>query len=253
MIDKLIDIHLSGDACIKRTEKENYDILHSDIVPDNNYNYVFLKNNNVNLDTILDEAINDLKEYNVDPSIYVLSTVINDEIKSDRLELDHTDVWMVLNDIKPYKLDFDVTYENLKEEDLNEFVDTFMINFSSDDPNEPYQTLHEGYKRVITDNFNDHNGFKTVYYVGKINNKIVCTTLGIYKDDSIILYSGSVNKELRGKGIFKEFLNYIISELRKLGIKNICLQTEQGYYPEKLYTKMGFKEVALGRCYNIKG
>ena len=32
MIDKLIDIHLSGDACIKRTEKENYDILHSDII-----------------------------------------------------------------------------------------------------------------------------------------------------------------------------------------------------------------------------
>ena len=68
----------------------------------------------------------------------------------------------------------------------------------------------------------------------------------------ILLYSGSVNEELRGKGLFKEFLNYIISELRKLGIKNICLQTEQGYYPEKLYTKMGFKEVALGRCYNIR-
>ena len=68
----------------------------------------------------------------------------------------------------------------------------------------------------------------------------------------ILLYSGSVNKELRGKGLFKEFLNYIISELRKLGIKNICLQTEQGYYPEKLYTKIGFKKVALGRCYNIR-
>lgn len=49
MIDKLIDIHLRGDVCIKRIEKENYDILHSDIVPDNNYNYVFLKNNNVSL------------------------------------------------------------------------------------------------------------------------------------------------------------------------------------------------------------
>jgi len=252
MLNKFINIHLNGDACISRVEKDDYDILHSNIVPDNNYNYVFLKNKNIDFDNVLNNAIEDLKKYNASPSIYVLSNVIENELSSDRLELDHTDVWMVLTDIKPYTSDFNIHYEQLKEEDLNEFVDVFMENYSSDDPNEPYQTLHEGYKRVIIDNFNDHNGFKTIYFVGKIDNKIVCTALGIYQEDYVILYSGSVNKELRGKGIFKEFLNYIVDELHKFGINNICCQTEQGYYPEKLYTKMGFKEVALGRCYNIR-
>ena len=252
MLNDLIDIHLNGDIDLKRIIKEDYDILYSDIVPDIDYNYAFLKNSNVNIDEVLNNIKQDLKALNRKPAIYILSNIMNDNLKSNYLELNHTDTWMVLDDIKEYKTDLNINYSRLLQEDLSEFVDTFMINFSSDDPNEPYQGLDDGYRKTFTDNFQSHDGFKSIYYCGKLNNKIICTTMGIYKNDSIILYAGSVDKELRGKGIFKDFLNYIVKDLKSMNINNICLQTEKGYYPERLYSKVGFKEVLRGTFYNIK-
>lgn len=247
MIGKLIDIHLNGDIDLKRIIKDDYDILYSEIVPDIDYNYAFLKNGN-NIDYTLKQIKKDLLGLNRRPVVYVLSNINNNL----DLEIDHIDTWMILDEIKEYKTDLDIKYSRLSKDDLNEFVDAFMVNFSSDDPNEPYQELDEGYRKTFTDNFESHNGFNSVYYCGKLNNKIVCTTMGIYKDNSIILYAGSVDKNLRGKGIFKEFLNYIVKDLKQMNIDNICLQTEKGYYPEKLYSKVGFKEILQGIFYIIK-
>ena len=248
MIEKLIDIHLNGDIDLHRIEKEDYDILYSDIVPDIDYNYAFLKNKNANINEVIENIKKDFKLLNRKPALYILS----DTIDSTNLEIDHTDTWMILDNIMDYKTNLNIKYDHVSEAELKDFVDAFMINFSSDDPSEPYQKLDEGYKVTFTDNFKSHDGFNSIYYSGKINNEIVCTTMGIYKDKSIILYAGSVKKELRGKGIFKEFLNYIVKDLKSMKIDNICLQTEKGYYPEKLYSKMGFKEILQGTFYNIK-
>lgn len=248
IIDKLIDIHLNGDIDLKRIIKDDYDILYSDIVPDIDYNYAFLKNSK-NIDDTLKQIKKDLIELNRKPVVYVLSNIVSNRLD---LKINHVDTWMVLDEIKEYKTDLNIEYSRLQKDDLNGFVDAFMINFSSDDPNEPYQGLDEGYRKTFTDNYESHDGFKSVYYCGKLNNKIICTTMGIYKDNSIILYAGSVDKNLRGKGIFKEFLNYIVKDLKGMNIDNICLQTEKGYYPEKLYKKIGFKEILEGTFYNIR-
>ena len=50
-------------------------------------------------------------------------------------------------------------------------------------------------------------------------------------------------------GICKEMMSYIISDLREKGVKNVCVQIEQGYYTEKAYANMGFKEIMLGRVF----
>jgi len=251
MIDKLIDIHLNGDIDLNRIVKDDYDILYSDIVDDVDYNYAFLKNKNVDIEEVINRIKEDFKLLNRKPTIYILSSIMSNSLKSDNLEVNHIDTWMVLDVIKKYSTNSNIEYSRLTKSDLNEFVDTFMINFSSDDSNEPYQGLDEGYRKTFTDNFESHDGFNSIYYSGKLNNKIVCTVMGIYKGDSIILYAGSVNKDLRGRGIFKEFLNYIVKDLNSVGINNICLQTEKGYYPEKLYSRVGFKEVLQGTFYNI--
>ena len=73
--------------------------------------------------------------------------------------IEKLDTWMILDEIKEYKTDLDIEYSRLSKDDLNEFVNTFMVNFSSDDPNEPYQGLDEGYRKAFTDNFESHNGF----------------------------------------------------------------------------------------------
>ncbi len=251
MIEDLIDIHLNGDIDLKKIEKEDYYILYSEIVPDIDYNYAYLKNNNVDIEDVIKRVKEDFKLLNRKPTIYILSNIMNDKLKSKNLEINHIDTWMVLDKIVEFKTNLNIEYNRLKKEELSDFCDTFMINFSSDDPNEPYQGLDEGYRITFTDNYNSHDGYKSIYYCGKIDGKIICTAMGIYKNKSIILYAGSVNKELRGKGIFKEFLNYIVNDLKKEEITNICLQTEKGYYPEKLYSKIGFNEVLQGTFYNI--
>lgn len=252
MLDNLIDIHLNGDIDLKRIIKDDYDILYSDIVPDIDYNYAFLKNNKVNIKDLLDKIKQDFKLLNRKPAIYILSNIMNDNLKSNNLEINHIDTWMVLDKLVEFNINSNIEYSHLSKDELDEWVNAFMNNFSSDDPNEPYQGLDEGYRITFSDNYESHDGFNSIYYKAKLNNKIVATCMGIYKDNSIILYAGSVDKKLRGKGIFKEFLNYIIKDLKDNKIDNICLQTEKGYYPEKLYSKIGFKEIIQGTFYNIK-
>ena len=41
----------------------------------------------------------------------------------------------------------------------------------------------------------------------------------------------------------------IMKDLIKLNIKEVCVQTEQGFYTEKVYKNMGFKEKLLGQAY----
>ncbi len=36
------------------------------------------------------------------------------------------------------------------------------------------------------------------------------------------------------------------------GIKTVCVQTEKGFYTEKVYQSMGFYEVMLGEVYGQK-
>ena len=129
MLDKLIDIHLNGDIDLQRIEKDDYDILYSNIVPDVDYNYAFLKNNKVNIDDVINRIKEDFKSLKRKPSIYVLSNIIPDEIESNNLELNHVDTWMVLDNINEYTTDLNIEYSRLKKEELSKFVDAFMINF----------------------------------------------------------------------------------------------------------------------------
>lgn len=44
-------------------------------------------------------------------------------------------------------------------------------------------------------------------------------------------------------------MSYIINDLKNKGIKEVCLQTEKGFYTEKVYKNMRFKEKMLGKTY----
>lgn len=44
-------------------------------------------------------------------------------------------------------------------------------------------------------------------------------------------------------------MSYIINDLRRIGINQVCLQTERGFYTEQVYKNMGFKEKMIGEAY----
>lgn len=45
---------------------------------------------------------------------------------------------------------------------------------------------------------------------------------------------------------------HIFERLTELGIDKVVLQTEIGFYPEKIYKSMGFKEIFKGVKYTEK-
>lgn len=44
-------------------------------------------------------------------------------------------------------------------------------------------------------------------------------------------------------------MSYIINDLRRIGINQVCLQTERGFYTEQVYKNMGFEEKMVGEAY----
>lgn len=43
-------------------------------------------------------------------------------------------------------------------------------------------------------------------------------------------------------GICKKLMLHIFKRLTEIGMDKVVLQTEAGFYPEKIYKSMGFKE-----------
>lgn len=78
---------------------------------------------------------------------------------------------------------------------------------------------------------------------------MIATANTWYKGDSAIIYSVSTQKKYQKQGICKKMMSYIIKDLYKLGVKTICVQTEKGFYTEKVYQNMGFQEIMLGKVY----
>ena len=48
----------------------------------------------------------------------------------------------------------------------------------------------------------------------------------------------------------KILLSEIINDLIKIRIKVVGLQTEKGFYTERVYKNMGFKEFMIGKAYS---
>ena len=90
-----------------------------------------------------------------------------------------------------------------------------------------------------------------INYLGMKNNEPISTATVIYNQDNAVLYNITTLKDFQRKGFGKQMMYYILNELNKLKIKEICLQTEKGYYTEEVYKKIGFKEKILGKAYAI--
>lgn len=127
-----------------------------------------------------------------------------------------------------------------------------MDGFSSDDLSDPYGTLPEEYRDIYWLKFMDKNYHK-LEYCGKYQGKMIATANVWYKGDTAIIYTVSTHKKYQKQGICKKLMSYMVKDLRKLGIKIVCVQTEKGFYTEKVYGKMGFREVMLGKVYGEKG
>ncbi len=153
--------------------------------------------------------------------------------------------------LKNFDTDINLVWENIKKElqKRNRNPEIYIIPYKDYKLN-PYEAVNDGYGTALYNSFqNLESEYKSIHYAGKYNREIVSTATVVYKKENAIIYNVTTKKQYQKMGICKEMMSYIISDLREKGVKNVCVQTEQGYYTEKAYANMGFKEIMLGRVF----
>ncbi len=259
-MEDIIDIHLNGQLYLymsNKIQKQDYDIYYSNLIDDEYWNFAYLKNREVSLNEIFDEIKLNMNELNRKPIIYIPSSIIDlklqENIKNSKLKSLYTDVWMTLDNLEQFesyksKIDFSVykVDEILKEQ----FIQAIMDGFSGDNPEDPYESLSDGYKIALEKSFNENDSeYKVIHYLGKKEQESISTATVVYKGNKAIIYNVTTNKKYQRNGVCKQMMSDIIKDLIQLNINEICVQTEQGFYTEQVYKNMGFIERLLGKAY----
>lgn len=256
----IIDIHLNGQLYLymsNKIEKKDYKIYYSDLINDEYWNFAYLKNKEVSLNEVFDEIKLNMNKLDRKPIIYISSNIIDsklqENIRNSKLESLYTDVWMTLDNLEQfglYKSKIDFSVYKVDETLKKQFIEAVMNGFSGDNPEDPYQSLSDGYKVALEKSFNENDSeYKVIHYLGKKDQAAISTATVVYKKQKAIIYNVTTKKQYQRNGVCKQMMSDIIQDLIKLNINEICVQTEQGFYTEQVYKNMGFIEKLLGKAY----
>lgn len=263
LIKKLEDVNFGSQINLYLSRKlkyDNYDIYFSDNIDDTYWNLA----TNIK-DRTKDDFYKDLTEIknifnsnNRQPAIYITPTSPLYLIKEDLgLFEKGTDVWMILKDLNnfpSYKSKLELTIIKVDKTNIDEFIESVMRGFSSDDPGDPYEELSDGYRIALQNSVlrkNDSN-YKINHYLVKYNGENVATATAIYNGEIAFIYNVTTKREYRKNNICKELMSHIVNDLNNDNVKMVCLQTEKGFYPEQVYLNMGFENGFEGTTYICK-
>lgn len=259
-MDNMLDIHLNGQLYLYMSNivnKPNYDIYYSDVIDDGYWNFACLNNNEISLIETFESIKDNMNKLNRVPEIYITSNMANSElqeqIKNSNLELLYTDIWMTLDNLEQfgeYKSKVDFSVKKVDEKMKERFIQAVMNGFSGDNPEDPYESLSDGYRIALEKSFNKNDSeYQVIHYLGEKGQEAISTATVVYKKDKAIIYNVTTNKKYQKQGVCKKMMSDIIKDLIKLNINEVCVQTEQGFYTEQVYKNMGFIERMLGKAY----
>lgn len=157
----------------------------------------------------------------------------------------NNEVWQIYDNLefsKEYKNKSNITLEVCEDMDL--IADISFEAFNTGDSEDPYGEFDKGYIELYK-NYDKKSEitYKKEFYLIKENNEIVGCTVGTYDEEIYGIYGLAIIKKYRGKGIGTEAIKQQLKRAFELNKKIVFLQTEDGYYPAKLYRKIGFKDI----------
>lgn len=173
----------------------------------------------------------------------LLNTV---DFKLKGLKISDNSIWLMknienYNDLYTSKLPIEISKINNEEE--KEYPSIVENGFLRNSIEDPYDGLSLSVIDAIRRSCYIKDKFITEHYIAKYNKEPVGTITIMYEGKIAYIYNVTTNINYRNMGICKSLISYIFKRLKKIGIYNVVLQTEQGYYPEKIYKNMGFKEI----------
>ena len=236
--------------------KDNYEITYNKNINDCYSNFIsnFDVRDKQEFEAIINEADKTFSKINRSTAIYLIpfmKELYDNRAKyfeTDKFELISTEAWQIYNDFS--KLDDINTNCNLNVKlqlvtDMKEYADYVMSFYKTDDEDDPYGDLDEGYRQGYMNYKKIYNDIKCEFYYIKVDNKIVGTTQSVYNNEIYGIYSLAIKKECRGKCVGKEVLKQQLQMCKSKSIDIAYLQTELGFYPNKMYKKFGFKDLCV--------
>ena len=256
LIKDIYKLHIKGFEGLDFNviSKDNYELTYNKNINDVYSNFIsnFDVASKDKFNTIIDDADKVFRDIDRKTAIYLIPYMKelykNKEnyFNKDEFELVSTEVWQIytdfdrLNEIKT-NCEFDVTLELTT--DMEKYANIVMSCYQSGDEDDPYGDLDDGYRQGYMNYKEIHNDIKTEFYFIKINDEIIGTTQSVYDNELYGIYSLALKKDYRGKGIGKEVLKKQLEMCRNKNIKVAYLQTEQDFYPAKMFRKLGFKDL----------
>ena len=256
LINDIYNLHIKGFEGLDFSviHKDNYDITYNPNIKDCYSNFIsnFDANNMQEFEKIIEKADMIFNKVNRKTTIYLIpcmEKIYNNRekyFKTNKYELISTEAWQIYNDFS--KLD-DINTKcklNVKLElaiDMEKYANCVMDCYRTDDKDDPYGDLDEGYRQAYINYNKIYDDIESEFYYIKINDKIVGTTQSVYNDKIYGIYSLAVNKDYRNKGIGKEVIKQQLKMCEAKNINTAYLQTELGFYPNKMYKKFGFKDL----------
>ena len=242
-------------------KKEDYEIIYNKNIKDCYSN--FISNFDVKdideFKKIISESEKDFSKANRTPVIYLIpfmNELYNNKDKyfaENKFELISTEAWQIFNDfskLENMKMNckFDVKLELAT--DMEEYAKCLMACYKTDDEDDPYGGLDDGYKLNYINHRKIYDDIENEFYLIKADDKIVGTTQSIHNNKICGLYSLAIKNEYRNKSIGKEVLKQQLEICKSKNINTVYLQTEEGFYPYEMYKKFGFKDLCMVYYYS---
>ena len=193
LIKDIYNLHIKGfeglDFDVIR--KNNYEITYNKNIMDCYSNFIsnFDVKNQKEFEKNIDEADKVFNDINRSTAVYLIpfmEELYNNREKyfvTDKYKLVSTEVWQIYNDFA--KLDNIETNCNLDVElelasDMKEYANCVMSCYQTDDENDPYGDLDEGYRQGYMNYKNIYNDIENEFYYIKVNGKVVGTTQSLW-------------------------------------------------------------------------
>lgn len=266
LVKDIYNLHIKGfeglDFNVIR--RDGYEVTYNKNIMDCYSNFIsnFDVKDKQEFESIIDETEKVFSKMNKATTVYLIPFMkeLYDNrdkyFEPDKYELISTEAWQIYNDFSKLD-DINTNCElNVKLElvtNMKEYADCVMSCYQTDDEDDPYGDLDEGYRQGYMNYKKMYSDIESEFYYIKVDNKIVGTTQSVYNSKIYGIYSLAIQKEYRNKGIGKEVLKQQLQMCKSRNINTAYLQTEQGFYPNKMYKKFGFKDLCVVYYYLKNG
>lgn len=165
--------------------------------------------------------------------------------------LKYEDSWMFFTSNVIETLDYSHIKKVSSGEDLDTWISVINECYKENDPQNPYGSLGSyldlAKKAWLTNNSSDF-----IYYIAyKDSTPVSVATLTFQSDLGYISNVGSL-QTVRGQGYGKLITLFCVEQSLKRNVKQVCLGTEEGTFPNDFYKRIGFETKFTTRNYTKK-